>query len=228
MPEGWVGSPLPAGPGNRRAAGGVAAAWTSDSSRQRERQPVGPDHPRPRRGRRRDRPAGRLLEAAPSSGARIGSLTLFWSDTPWPSLWSIRPDGSHRTRVFRTHQNSKRPVLSPERRWIAFDGTPPGQRPRSQFDIQVVRRDGTGRSTLVPSRNDETDPQWSPDGKRISYVRLAKADEGDWRKSWIWTVRTDGSDAKRLVLGATTRAGRRTARGSYSAHPRPTAPATCS
>jgi Tol biopolymer transport system component len=143
--------------------------------------------------------------AAPSSAARVGSLILFWSDTPYPSLWSIRPDGSHRRLVFRTRQNCKRPVLSPDRRWIAFDGAPPGQAPLSQFDIQVVRRDGTGRRTLVPSPDRETDPQWSPDGTRISYVRLAEADEQDWRKSWIWTVPPDGSDAKRLVLGNNAR-----------------------
>jgi Tol biopolymer transport system component len=143
--------------------------------------------------------------AAPGSAARVGSLILFWSDSPWPSLWSIRPDGSHRRRVFRTHQNCKRPVLSPNRKWIAFDGTPPGQRPLSQFDIQVMRRDGIGRRTLVPSPDRETDPQWSPDGTRISYVRLAEADVEDWRKSWIWTVRSDGTGARRLVLGSNAR-----------------------
>jgi Tol biopolymer transport system component len=149
--------------------------------------------------------AARAQERSRQEAARVGSLILFWSDTPWPSLWSIRPDGSHRRRVFRTHQNCKRPFPSPDRTWIAFDGTPPGQRPLSQFDIQVVRRDGTGRRTLVPSPDRETDPQWSPDGARISYVRLAEADEEDWRKSWIWSVRLDGTDAKRLVLGSNAR-----------------------
>lgn len=148
---------------------------------------------------------GASSAAAPGSAARVGSLILFWSDTPYPSLWSIRPDGSHRRRVFRTRQNCKRPVLSPDRRWIAFDGAPPGQAPLSQFDVQVVRRDGTGRRTLVPSPDRETDPQWSPDGTRISYVRLAEADEEDWRKSRIWTVRPDGRDARRLVLGNNAR-----------------------
>jgi eukaryotic-like serine/threonine-protein kinase len=143
--------------------------------------------------------AARAQERSRQEAARVGSLILFWSDTPWPSLWSIRPDGSRRRRVFRTHQNCKRPFPSPDRTWIAFDGTPPGQRPLSQFDIQVVRRDGTGRRTLVPSPDRETDPQWSPDGARISYVRLAEADEEDWRKSWIWSVRPDGSGLRRLL-----------------------------
>jgi Tol biopolymer transport system component len=144
---------------------------------------------------------GSSSAAAPTSGARVGSLILFWSDTPFPSLWSIRPDGSHRRRVFRTRQNGKRPTLSPDRRWIAFDGTPPGQRPLSQFDVQLVRRDGTGRRTLVPSPDRETDPQWSPNGARISYSRLREEDDADWRKSWIWTMRSDGTDARPLVLG---------------------------
>jgi hypothetical protein len=58
---------------------------------------------------------GASSTAAPRSAIRVGSLILFWSDSPYPSLWSIRPDGSHRRRVFRTHQNCKRPSLSPNR-----------------------------------------------------------------------------------------------------------------
>jgi Tol biopolymer transport system component len=124
-------------------------------------------------------------ERGPQAATRVG-LILFWSDTPWPSLWSIRPDGSHRRRVFRTHQNCKRPVLSPNRRWIAFDGTPPGQRPLSQFDIQVVRRDGTGRRTLVPY--DDVGGTWSPDGKRIVFTSRR------FRLSHLFVMRANGRE----------------------------------
>ena len=132
-------------------------------------------------------------------------MILFWSDTPYPSLWSIRPDGSHRRRVFRTRQNCKRPSLSPNRLWIVFDGAPPGKPPMSDFDIQVVRRDGTGRRTLAGTQDREINAQWSPDGRSISYERLRKADESDWRKTWIWTIRPDGSGAHRLVRGNNAR-----------------------
>ena len=57
----------------------------------------------------------------------------------------------------------------------------------------------------MPSPDRETDPQWSPDGARISYSRLSKEDGEDWRKSWIWTVRPDGTDAKPLVRGNNAR-----------------------
>jgi TolB protein len=155
------------------------------------------------------RPGGahrrRLLHRRPRSEIRVGSLILFWSDSPYPSLWSIRPDGSHRRRVSRTHQNCKRPSLSPNRAWIAFDGAPPGQSPLTQFDVQVVRRDGTGRRTLTTSEDREIDAQWSPDGTRISYSRLRKADEDDWRKTCIWTMRPDGRDQRPLVQGSNAR-----------------------
>jgi TolB protein len=148
---------------------------------------------------------GASSSAAPSSESRVGSLILFWSADPYPSLWSIRPDGTHRRRVFRTKQNCKRPNLSPDRRWIAFDGAPPGKRPLSEFDVQVVRSDGTGRRSLTHSDARELDPQWAPDGTRIAYSRLERADSDDFRKTWIWTVRPDGTGEQPVVKGNTAR-----------------------
>jgi Tol biopolymer transport system component len=149
--------------------------------------------------------AAQARRGEPQAPARVGSLILFWSMDPYPSLWSIRPDGSHRRRLFRTRQNCKRPSLSPDRRWIAFDGAPPGKASMKEFDLQIVRRDGTGRRSLTRSDAREIDPQWSPDGTRISYSRLARADSSDFRKTWIWTVRPDGGGARPLVHGNTAR-----------------------
>jgi Tol biopolymer transport system component len=147
---------------------------------------------------------GASAAAAPPSDVRSRSLILFWSDQPGgPALYSIRPDGSHRRWIFRIHRGCKRPSLSPDRRWIVFDGPLPGyqERWRQQFDVQVIRRDGTGRRTLTSSDDREIQAQWSPDGSRISYSRLREADEDDWRLTWIWTMRPDGSDQQPLVNG---------------------------
>jgi Tol biopolymer transport system component len=149
--------------------------------------------------------AAQARSGALQAPSRVGSLILFWSMDPYPSLWSIRPGGSHRRRVFRTRQNCKRPSLSPDRRWVAFDGAPPGKAPLTEFDVQAVRRDGTGRRSLTRSDAREIDAQWSPDGTRISYSRLERADSSDFRKTWIWTVRPDGSGARPLVQGNTAR-----------------------
>jgi TolB protein len=147
---------------------------------------------------------GASSAAAPGAEARRGSLIVFWSDSPIPSLWTIRTDGSHRHRI-RLRQNCKRPTLSPDRTWILFDGTPPGKPPLIDFDVQVVRRDGTGRRALTSSDDREIDAQWSPDGTRISYQRWRWAQGEDWRDSRIWTMRPDGSDARPLVQGNSAR-----------------------
>ena len=64
-------------------------------------------------------------------------------------------------------QNAKRARLSPDRSWVAFDGAPPGKQPLTDFDIQIVRLDGTDRTTLTDSDYWDIDAQWSPDGQRI-------------------------------------------------------------
>ena len=148
---------------------------------------------------------GAAAHAQREKPARVGSFILFWSMDPYPSLWSIRPDGSPRRRVYRTRQNCKRPSLSRDRRWVAFDGAPPGKAPLTEFDVQIVRRDGSGRRSLTSSDAREIDPQWSPNGSRISYSRLERADSSDFRKTWIWTVRPDGSGQQPVVKGNTAR-----------------------
>ena len=130
--------------------------------------------------------------------ADSAGLITFWNDDPSPSIWTVRPDGSGRGRVLRNRQNAKRARLSPDRGWIAFDGNPPGEPTLSDFDIQLVRRNGSGLRTLTRSNLWDTDPQWSPDGKLISFTR---APEADWTKAWIWTIRRNGSRPQPLVRG---------------------------
>jgi TolB protein len=148
--------------------------------------------------------AGALVSSGPRA-ARFssGGLIVFWSETPWPSLWSVRADGSHRQRILHTHRNAKRPRLSPDRKWVAFDGASPGTS-FGEFDIQIVRLEGTRRRTVTSGLDRDTDAQWSPDGARLSFTRLSSDDE-DWRHSSIWTVRPDGTDPQALTPGLDAR-----------------------
>jgi Tol biopolymer transport system component len=139
--------------------------------------------------------AAPTIVASPSSG---GDTIYFWSDRGQPSLYAMAPDGSRVRRVYRTPQNAKRPTPSPDGRWLAFDGAAPGKRPMSDFDVQIVRRDGTGRRTLAGTSAYELDPAWAPDGSLLSYSRQVA---GDWRRSSIWLVRPDGSGGRRLARG---------------------------
>jgi TolB protein len=151
--------------------------------------------------------------------ARPAGVILYWSDNPIPSLWSIRPDGAGRRRVLHSQQNGKRPRLSPDREWVAFDGTPAGKPPLSEFHIQLVRLDGSGLRTLTHSRQWEVDAQWLPDGSRVSFSRRPAGGQG-WVKSELWTVRPDGSGQRRLLRGT---AGRWSLDGTRLAYAAPTA-----
>ena len=138
--------------------------------------------------------------AAPERAPKGAGLIVYWSESPWPSIWSIRPDGLHRRRILRNRQNGKRPRLAPDRTWVAFDGAPPGKPPLSDFDIQVVRLDGTGLRTLTKSSQWDVDAQWSPDGTLLSFSRLPPH-HADEHRSFVWLVRRDGSGLRRLTPG---------------------------
>ena len=145
--------------------------------------------------------AGVALVAVPAALASLsaaGDTIYFWSDRGRPSLYAMAPDGSRVRPVYQTPQNAKRPTPSPDGRWLAFDGAAPGKRPMSDFDVQIVRRDGTGRPTLAGTSAYELDPAWAPDGALLSFSRQLR---GDWRRSWIWLVRPDGGGSRRLTRG---------------------------
>jgi Tol biopolymer transport system component len=130
-----------------------------------------------------------------------GGTILFWTYSPISSLRMMRADGTHLRRV-AADQNAKRPSLSPDRKWIAFDGTPQGKPPLSDFDIQIVRVDGTQRRTIVGTARWELDAQWSPDGKRLSFSRMPK---GDWTRAVVCVVNVDGTGLKVLGPGHSAR-----------------------
>lgn len=142
-------------------------------------------------------------------------VIVYWSGDPFPSIWAVRPDGSKAYRILRNQQNAKRPRLSPDRAWVAFDGAPPGKRAMSDFDIQLVHLDGTGLRTLTTSADWDTDAQWSPDGRWLSFTRSPPSPM-DCTGSAIWVMRNDGSDARRVAPGCGARWSRDGRRLVYS------------
>lgn len=145
-----------------------------------------------------------MLSAASAAKTRTTGWIVYWSERPWPSIWALRPDGSHGYRVLRNRQNAKRPRLSPDRAWVAFDGTPAGKPLLSDFDIQVVRLDGAELHTLSSSPDWDTDAQWSPDGNWLSFTRSERRPM-DCTHSSIWVIRRDGSEPRPVVAGCGAR-----------------------
>jgi len=109
----------------------------------------------------------------------------------------MRADGSRRRPVTRFAQPAKRGSFSPDGRRLVFDGTRTATGPRENFDVQIVRLDGTGRRWLTQGPARDTGASWSPDGRTIAFQRQLGAGPAS-----IWTVRTDGTAARRLAAGS--------------------------
>jgi TolB protein len=62
-------------------------------------------------------------------------------------------------------------------------------------DILVMNSDGSGRESLTTGPEDDAEPAWSPDGRRLTFVR-----EGP--QPVIYLVRADGQGLRRLTVGA--------------------------
>ena len=83
-------------------------------------------------------------------------------------IYTIRPDGTHRTRIAHQPPSSWDPAWSPDGKQIAFD-TNAHTANGYIVNIYSIRLDGTHlrRLTNIPSQY----PAWSPDGRRIVFTR---------------------------------------------------------
>jgi Tol biopolymer transport system component len=140
--------------------------------------------------------------AAAGGSSPGGGTIVYWSDVPFPSIWAVRADGSDARRILDNRRNAKRPRLSPDGTWVAFDGTPAPKPLMSDFDVQLVRLDGTGLRTLTTTRAWDTDAQWSPDGRLLSFDRRPPHG-GDG--SSVRILRLDGRADYRLAAGSSAR-----------------------
>src|SRR5262245_9236737 len=113
-----------------------------------------------------------VVAAAPAGGGPTAAAQAiaYWSDSPFPSLWRVAPDGSGRKRIEGPRLNAKRPDVSPDGRLVAFDGARPGTPAMRDFNIQLVRLDGTGLRVLTRGSSAlDVDAHWAPDGRALSF-----------------------------------------------------------
>jgi len=96
------------------------------------------------------------------------------------------------------------PALSPDGRHIAFSHDF-GNVVDDQIDhvgiyTSRLRGDGLRQVTLPPTRTaEDNEPQWSPDGRRLVFVRVFLDGHNQFVKQAIYTVKADGSGLRRLT-----------------------------
>jgi len=75
----------------------------------------------------------------------------------------------------------------------------------SGSDVYTIRTDGTGLKQLTNTPENENMASWSPDGKKIAFVRwLGKKAGGyagvyDFTRATVWVMNADGSHQQRLT-----------------------------
>lgn len=106
-------------------------------------------------------------------------------------IFTVRPDGHGLRQITSLDGDSFNPDWSPDGKRIVFE-----------FDtqdggwVEIMKADGTGVTNLTPAVTCcSGQPSFTPDGKRIVFERF-DPDTGD---DAIWSMRTDGSDVKRVI-----------------------------
>lgn len=139
--------------------------------------------------------AARSSDTAP---ARAKATTLIAFDTRYSAkisqIFTIRPDGSHRTRLTRATRGAWDPAFSPDGTQIAFvrDGA-------TSTALMIMDADGGGRHRVGnDTGRDDYAPAWTPDGAHLVFVRCEHASGYPCR---IARTDADGSNIVELTHG---------------------------
>jgi len=88
------------------------------------------------------------------------------------------------------------PRLSPEGDWIAYSvATIDSARDSRNSDLWMVRWDGSRTVRLTTTPGGESDPQWSPDGRWLSFIATR---EGA-KTGQVWLLDRSGGEAQKLT-----------------------------
>lgn len=108
------------------------------------------------------------------------------------ALWAQRTQ----EQACTTHEAvDEYPAWSPDGRWIAFGSLRTGD-----FEVYVIRPDGSGRRRVTSHPAVDFRPSWSPDGAWIAFSS-SRASEAATRSGNydIYLMRPDGGDIRQLT-----------------------------
>jgi len=89
------------------------------------------------------------------------------------------------------------PEISPDGEWIVYTVTTTDvAADRRNTDLWKVKWDGSSRTQLTFSTENETSPKWSPDGKYISFL---SSRPGPAKGTQVWLLDRSGGEARQLT-----------------------------
>ncbi len=99
-------------------------------------------------------------------------------------LWVMEPDGSGR-RELLPDADILHVSWSPDSKWIALSRTTLAHRE----DIYILPSGGGDAHNITDHPNDDFQPQWTNDGKRLCFA--SRTDNGQYTLKYIWLTRGD-------------------------------------
>jgi len=145
--------------------------------------------------------------SASSSAAGLDGQIVFedaGQDFKFSQIWIENADGTNVHKVVSDEFTDGAASLAPDGHSILFYRFDP-KADDAPGVMMTVNADGTGLHEVKvgdEARGCDDGPEgdaWSPDGKRIVYVRFCFDRAGQFVESGIWTMRPDGTDAQRVT-----------------------------
>ena len=88
------------------------------------------------------------------------------------------------------------PQVSTDGKWVAYVlSTPDSVKDKSDSDIWMMSWDGTESVKLTTSKEGESKPRWSPDGKFLTFL----SSRYETKSSQIWKMDRRGGEAEKLT-----------------------------